>query len=337
MENIHATQAWTNEQLELIKKYGTTDVYVLQKGVDFVTDDETGTIIIGTVNGGLLDLREYTVVVPEGITKITGGDEYKWLIQANSLILPKTCTIIEKEAVYTKQLVLSEGMESFSTSDIQFNCDLHLPSTLTDLSLYYFDGNIYCNDKASKIVFSKHMGDINLHCPVNIKEINISSESCPNIYVYNTSAKVELNGFINVYGYTGSTAEGAVNLVNDESRKHGWTENICNFINIGSDCTPFLKKSTSTEAIISANRYYAFTDISSLAITLETASTTKLDEFMFSFVTPEVADNSFLEIISDEEIQWVKEPNIKPNYIYEVSIVNNVGVIAGVPNKEVSE
>ena len=142
---------------------------------------------------------------------------------------------------------------------------------------------------------------------------------------------------MDVYGYAGSTAEKAVDLMNEYYIESGGDGIACNFINIGSDCTPFLNKSTSTEKIISANRYYAFTGISSLAITLETASTTKLDEFMFSFVTPEVADNSFLEIISDNEIQWVKELNIKPNYIYEVSIVNNVGVIAGIPNKEVSE
>jgi hypothetical protein len=74
-----------------------------------------------------------------------------------------------------------------------------------------------------------------------------------------------------------------------------------------------------------------------LSVELAETSNNQLDEFMFSFVTPEIADNSFLQIISNKEIQWVKEPNIKPNYIYEVSIVNNVGVIAGVPNKEVSE
>ena len=52
---------------------------------------------------------------------------------------------------------------------------------------------------------------------------------------------------------------------------------------------------------------------------------------MFSFDTPDSVTDAFLYIISDQEIKWIKEPNIKPNYIYEVSIVNNVGVIAGFP------
>lgn len=92
---------------------------------------------------------------------------------------------------------------------------------------------------------------------------------------------------------------------------------------------------TLTEATIKPNVFYSFTGIDFLIVTLDVTSTTKLDEFMFSFETPKTADSAFLYIISDNEIKWVKEPNIKPNYIYEVSIVNNVGVIAGIP-KEVS-
>jgi hypothetical protein len=133
-----------------------------------------------------------------------------------------------------------------------------------------------------------------------------------------------------IYGYEGTYAE-----------EYAKDKNI-EFINIGSDYSIPINNSTATKATIEPNEYYTFrgdedVPLSSLTVTLDTASTTKLDEFMFSFVTPEIANNSFLQIISDEEIQWVKEPNIKPNYIYEVSIVNNVGVIVGVPNKEVSE
>ena len=96
-----------------------------------------------------------------------------------------------------------------------------------------------------------------------------------------------------------------------------------------------IHNSTLSEVTLPANDYYLFSEIDYLKITLDTASTTILDEFMFSFTTPENADNSFLQIISDNEIKWIKEPNIKPNYIYEVSIVNNVGVIAGIPKEVV--
>ena len=84
------------------------------------------------------------------------------------------------------------------------------------------------------------------------------------------------------------------------------------------------------------NCYYIFYDTSSLTVTLPSHPITYLHEFMFSFETPETVDNSFLQIISDEEIKWVKEPNLKPDYVYEVSVVNGVGVIAGTA-KEVTE
>lgn len=99
-----------------------------------------------------------------------------------------------------------------------------------------------------------------------------------------------------------------------------------------------INTSTATEATISPNEYYSFTGISFLTVTLDTASTTKLDEFMFSFETPSDISSFSFGILTDEsvEIKWVKEPNLKPDYVYEVSVVNSVGVIAGTA-KEVTE
>ena len=58
---------------------------------------------------------------------------------------------------------------------------------------------------------------------------------------------------------------------------------------------------------------------------------------MFSFETPADVSTFSFGVLTDEgvEIKWIKEPNLKPNYIYEVSIVNGVGVIAGT-SKEVA-
>lgn len=94
--------------------------------------------------------------------------------------------------------------------------------------------------------------------------------------------------------------------------------------------------STMESEELTPNYHYMFYDISSLTVTLPSHPITYLYEFMFSFETPETVDNSFLQIISDEEIKWIKEPNLKPDYVYEVSVVNGVGVIAGTA-KEVTE
>ena len=88
---------------------------------------------------------------------------------------------------------------------------------------------------------------------------------------------------------------------------------------------------------ISPNKYYIFPADLPVEIELqEEISFTSVAEYMFMFSTPSEIDNNFLQIISSYPISWIKEPNLKPNYIYEVSIVNGIGVIAGTV-KEVTE
>lgn len=288
----HATEDWTKEKIKNFEKYGTTDVYVLQEGVDFVTDS-TGTVITGTVNGNLLDKSGCTIVIPEGIVKISiynSEDTSERGIIADKVILPSTFERIESDLITINEVVLSEGITSLSTADVIFSGNLYLPKSLVHLELFGFNGNIYFNNEMStEFEFYFNEGDCTL------------------------------------YGYAGSIAE---KLAKENGRFA--------FVNIGSDYSIAINNSTTTAATIKPNEYYAFAGseempLSSLTVTLDSASTTKLDEFMFSFETPsDISAFSFVVLTDGNvEIKWIKEPKLKPNYIYEVSVVNSVGVIAG--------
>jgi hypothetical protein len=352
LENYDDTPVKENtNKIDLLNKYGTTDVYVLQEGVDFVTD-ETGTIIIGTVSGYVLDFSGRTIAIPEGIVSFEptpdsygnfydgNGGVYPCLIIAEKIVFPSSFYQYKLDYLRATKIALSEGMQSFFGADTalsNMNTPLYLPSTISDFTLR---NCMACSVMASSN-YSQHNPDgflrigfqflhkVSLYLPYSIKEIDfvlgdkVIDSYC---YIYNPNAKI--SGFFGgtICGYAGSTAE-------EYAKENGYP-----FVNIGSDCRPFLNNSIATTATISPNEYYSFTGISSLTVTLDTASATKLDEFMFSFETPSDISAFSFRVLTDEsvEIKWIKEPNLKPDYVYEVSVVNGVGVIAGTA-KEVTE
>ena len=334
----------TSDAINFLEKYGTTNVYVLQPGID-VTVDETGTVITGTVSGEVLDLSDYDiVVVPEGITEITSSQGT--YITAKKLILPSTCTYMIYDPINSEELVLSEGAKTLGFTMCTMSCDIYLPSSLTifDVNDSTIASTIYCNEKSK---YFKYIGNTDadisgkIYFPESISKIEL--ELCHNtnfgLYVYNPNATliIENNNAsddtpvcINVYSYAGSNVENTIRNYSLSIPDY-MSSTTYNFNNIGSDCSIFVYNFIATEATLSANEYYSFTDISSLTVTLDTASTTRLDEFMFSFETPADVSTFSFGVLTDEgiEIKWIKEPSLKANYIYEVSIVNGVGVIAG--------
>jgi hypothetical protein len=206
-----------------LNSYGTVDVYVLQKDIDFITD-ESGTVITGTVDGKLLDKSGYTIAVPDGITKIQGNVEtFKPYIKANKIILPATCEQMENEPIEViEQVILSEGMTSFYTIGVSMIGNLYLPKSLTRLSLEYIDGNIYGNELSTNIDCTISSGNCSLYCPKNIN--SIYTENIASIYVYNSHAEVHgIHDILTLYGYAGSTAEAF-------AKENGYT-----FVNVGSD------------------------------------------------------------------------------------------------------
>ena len=310
-----------SENIELLEKYGTTNVYVLQEGIDFIY--ENGLLV--SCDNKIIDCSTQTVVIPEIEDRYQIDGTFIWL-KAKELIVTPTFAGITGNCVQMEKLTIPEGVETIFITDSNPTEPLYLPSSLKELTLFTFSNNdIYFSDKTKSVkVTALYGSNISMKCPKDMLGINLENGIPSKLYIENPHMVVHgvpSNSF-NLYGYAGSTAE---LFANDE-----WIKPLVNFINIGSDYSININETSSVATTIQANQYYQFTNATSLAISLDTISATKLDEFMFSFKTPSDVSKYSLVIFNEgAPIKWIKEPKFKPNYIYEVSIVNGVGVIAG--------
>ena len=316
--------ASNKQDLELLEKYGTTDVYVLQEGVDFVLGDYDTIIEMLRV-----DYSGQTIAFPEGIKNISASVG-EVPLTCKKLIFPDTLISFDVYPICIEEIITNKVQTLTLDPDMNYsNLEGKIPERIA------FGENIrnICVRGGTKIVFDKP--PIN-HVTIAAEIYGIAYSDWVSVNLRNVNSyTLELDDYnadevtppnFEICGYAGSKAERYAR------------ENNIQFMNIGSDCSPLLYSSKATETTLFANEYYTFTEIDSLTVTLDTASTTKLDEFMFSFETPNDVSSFSFGVLTDAgvEIKWVKEPNLKPNYIYEVSIVNNVGVIAGTA-KEVTE
>ena len=80
---------------------------------------------------------------------------------------------------------------------------------------------------------------------------------------------------------------------------------------------------TETTVEIAPNVLNLWGEVAELDITLAEADATKVNEYMFQFTSGETATTLTLPA----EIKWVSAPNIQANKTYQVSIINNLGVI----------
>lgn len=318
------------------KLYGTTDVYTLTE--DDINIDSNGCFCSQKYE----EIAHDVIIIPEGITEIkpyplefdpdtTDGwpeEEYAINLRSEKTICPSTLISLitvhapNVDPFFIEHLgdnvILNEGLQTldFGADIAAYNGigDINLPTTLeTRLITYGLEDTLVLPKDMEKIkldIIFPYSGKLYVYNP----EMDFSE-------VYYESSYGET---VTIYGYLGSTA---YNYAKEHDIK---------FMDIENDSSIMLNGLNFDNTVIRPNEYYTFTNTSSLTIELDWYSSDyKLNEYMFSFETPETVDNSFLQIISYKEIKWVKEPNLKPNYIYEVSIVNNVGVIAGIP-KEVS-
>lgn len=321
--------ASNKQDIELLEKYGTTDVYVLQEGVDIIVENNVVTQLLKN------DYSMYgAVAFPEGITGINlVNPNNAYCGQpfiANKVIMPlslKTITrfsfanyvifsdrqgfdanseTIKTQGDYTwedasvtvrvKEFVLNEGLETVARSEFQENIYLekiNIPSNWTEIKTGVLG---VCFNLKGLVI------------PATVKSIN-----------WEWGALSDYSDTI--YGYGGTAAETYAK------------ENNIPFVNMGSnhDIPIILAfEEEEEDIVILPNKYYVFSDRPPNIIIEETDDmSTILSEFMFSFATPNTVDNSYLKITSDLPIIWIKEPNLKPNYYYEVSIVNTIGVIIG--------
>ena len=88
-----------------------------------------------------------------------------------------------------------------------------------------------------------------------------------------------------------------------------------------------VETSSQTTITIDPNKYYSFGEAASLNITLATPSdNTIYNEYMFEFDSGSTATTLTLP----NTVEWVQTPTIEASKTYQVSIVNNIGIIVGV-------
>lgn len=97
----------------------------------------------------------------------------------------------------------------------------------------------------------------------------------------------------------------------------------------GKNYSVEIVESTLTTQEIESNKFYKFGEVSSLNITLAAITDTSvLNEFMFEFISGATATTLTLP----NTVKWLETPTIEANKIYQCSIVDNIGVLLGVPN-----
>lgn len=86
---------------------------------------------------------------------------------------------------------------------------------------------------------------------------------------------------------------------------------------------------TETTVEIAPNVLNIWGEVTNLNITFAEAAAKNVNEYMFQFTSGETATT--LELPSG--IKWLSTPNIQPNKTYQVSIINNLGVIGEFSNE----
>lgn len=82
---------------------------------------------------------------------------------------------------------------------------------------------------------------------------------------------------------------------------------------------------SDTTFTLTPNIFHVWGTVASLTLTLATASTTTMDEFMFQFTSGTTATTLSLP----STVKWIAEPEIEADMTYQVSIINNIAVIGG--------
>ena len=94
-----------------------------------------------------------------------------------------------------------------------------------------------------------------------------------------------------------------------------------------ADKTPIVNHGTSdTTFELTPNVYHQWGEVASLTLTLGSAASGYLAEYMFEFTSGSTATTLSLPAA----IKWQMPLSVEANKIYQVSIVNNIGIIIGV-------
>lgn len=109
------------------------------------------------------------------------------------------------------------------------------------------------------------------------------------------------------------------------------SENISAEVYTKEECNNLFKSKVSTENVsentkeLQPNRYYIFSEMTELTITLAEGEEGKLNEYMFELVSGTTPTTLTLP----ETVKWMGDNTIEASKTYQVSIVNNIAVMGG--------
>lgn len=95
----------------------------------------------------------------------------------------------------------------------------------------------------------------------------------------------------------------------------------------GSSSYPLVNHGTSdTTFTLTPNTFHVWNEVVELDLSLTGGVEGVANEYLFQFTSGETATSLTLP----DTIKWVAEPTIEPNKTYQLSIVNNIGLIVSV-------
>ncbi len=316
-QQIVKNQLETEKRINNLTVYGEDNIYILEENVDVTIKDGKVTDLLNT------DYSEYeTIAFPYGISEIAIPEKTEFI--ANKVIMPKG---LEKVADGSFSKKASDNVK-IEIKEIIFN------EGITEIGASVFSyaniGNIRFADSLKTVKENAFLGTSGLKeivLPENVDEVGNyvgMDSSIEKIVFKNNVTKIGALVFskLKVCGYEGSTAEEFAKNISLE------------FQSIAGESALKKVKIDNLEYVsVFSGRYYEIKPQNKIIVLLgASADTSRLDEYMFSFETPEdISEFSFSVIYKTNEIVWVKEPRIKNKHIYEVSVVNGVGVIVGTP------
>ncbi len=86
-----------------------------------------------------------------------------------------------------------------------------------------------------------------------------------------------------------------------------------------------LIRPSQTEVTLEPNKFYQFEEVAELNITLAAGKQNTVNEYMFEFVSGATPTNLTLPA----DVKWVSDVTVEANKKYQVSILNNIGIMAG--------
>lgn len=135
---------------------------------------------------------------------------------------------------------------------------------------------------------------------------------------YAIAQQAGYGGYISQLKYSVDLA-GVVKVETRRRDAYGsWTD----WQSIGGGDTSVVNQTTTT-ATIAPNVLNVWGEVSSLDITLAEGNDNVVNEYMFQFTSGATATT----LVLPADIKWLSAPNIQANKTYQVSIINNLGVI----------